>query len=250
MTERNARAVLERRSIAARMRLSTSFRSLASFSPDGRWVAFMASDPAEDVYVVDTRHPGRPYKISEGGGTEPRWPAHGGAIVYRNGWTWYAVNVVLGDHPVFSPPRAILHGQRMGNDRSAEPAFGRRRRDCIDEALARRADKERQTEFLEPAQPGNCRHALFRRLAEANAGIEDDGLPADAGARRDSKRARKESLDVVQYVDQRIHGLAIVHDDDADPVTGDNIGHVGIALQAPHVIHDRGAFSKGPGRDL
>jgi serine/threonine-protein kinase len=92
------------------VQLSKSFRSFAAFSPDGRWVAFMDHEPTQDIYVVDTQHPEQRYKISEGGGIEPRWPARGHTIVYRKGWSWWAVDVKLGDSASFSAPRALFSG--------------------------------------------------------------------------------------------------------------------------------------------
>jgi hypothetical protein len=78
-------------------------------------VALLNHEPTQDVYVSDTRNPKRPlYKISEGGGIEPRWPAAGNAIVYRKGWSWWAVDVAvdvaLDDQPRFSAPRKLFEG--------------------------------------------------------------------------------------------------------------------------------------------
>jgi serine/threonine-protein kinase len=96
---------------AQKIQLAKTFRSFGSFSPDGRWIVFMDHEPTQDVYVVDTQHPERErYKISEGGGLEPRWPGRGNAIVYRQGWSWWAVDVRLGDTPSFSAPRLLFHG--------------------------------------------------------------------------------------------------------------------------------------------
>ena len=119
----------------------------------------------------------------------------------------------------------------------------------MDEALARSADQERQAEAAPGVEPGDAGHALLRRLAEADAGIEHDALARDAGARGDFERAREERGHVGDDVDRRIGALAIVHDDDRRAALGDDARHVGIALQAPDVVDDRGAQLERPGGD-
>ncbi len=118
----------------------------------------------------------------------------------------------------------------------------------MDEALARSADQERQAEAAPGVEPGDADQALLRRLAEADAGIEHDALARDAGARGDFERAREELGDVGDNVDGWIGGIAIVHDDDGRIVLGDDARHVGVALQPPHVVDDRGAGLERPGR--
>ena len=92
--------------------------------------------------------------------------------------------------------------------------------------------------------------ALFRRLAEADAGIEHDAVAGDAGALGDLQRASKERLDIGDDVDGRVGRLAVMHDDDRHAVFGDDRGHGGIALQAPDVVDDGGALVERPGGDL
>ena len=125
-----------------------------------------------------------------------------------------------------------------------------RRRDAVDEALARQAHEQRQAEFAQLGKPRDHRDALLRGLAEADAGIEHDALARDAGARRDVERAREERLHVGHDVERRIDGLAVVHHDHRHAVLGGDACHVGIALQAPDVVEDRGAPFERPGRDL
>ena len=64
-----------------------------------------------------------------------------------------------------------------------------------------------------------------------------------------SSEREKKSVDVGDDVDRRIGGVAIVHDDDRRAVFGDDARHVGVALQAPHVVDDRGARIERPGRN-
>ncbi len=96
---------------------------------------------------------------------------------------------------------------------------------------------------------GDAGDALFRRLAEADAGIEDYALAGDAGARRNIERAVEEGRHVGNDVDGRIRGLAVVHDSDRHATLGDEVRHVGIALQPPHVIDDRRTLIERPGGD-
>ena len=55
---------------------------------------------------------------------------------------------------------------------------------------------------LELGKPCQADDALFRRLAEADAGVEHDVLACDAGARRDLQRAGKEGDHVGDDVDR------------------------------------------------
>ena len=72
----------------------------------------------------------------------------------------------------------------------------------VDEALARGADQQRQAECLELGEPRDADDALFRRLAEADAGIEHDHVARDAGLRGDLQRAGEEGDDVGDDIDR------------------------------------------------
>src|ERR1700692_4432035 len=115
---------------------------------------------------------------------------------------------------------AVEHTEDMGRNRAAEPAVGRRRRYRVDEALARGAEEERQAKPAEPFEPGDRLHALLRRLAEADAGIEHDAVAPDAGARGDVERACEEALHLRHDVERRIGALAVVYDDDRTAASG------------------------------
>jgi hypothetical protein len=55
----------------------------AAFSPDGRWVAFSATDSGRaEVYVAPFPGGDRRWQISSDGGTQARWRADGTAIYY------------------------------------------------------------------------------------------------------------------------------------------------------------------------
>jgi len=55
----------------------------ATFSPDGRWVAYVSNESGEyRVYVVPFPGPGGKWQVSVGGGTTPRWRRDGKEIYY------------------------------------------------------------------------------------------------------------------------------------------------------------------------
>jgi Tol biopolymer transport system component len=81
--------------------LATEFdETSASFSPDGRWVAYMSNESGRfEIYVRDFA-PGRSssrmkYQISSGGGFSPRWRRDGREIYYRRGTKLYAASVTV-----------------------------------------------------------------------------------------------------------------------------------------------------------
>ena len=147
--------------------------------------------------------------------------------------------------------RGAVHiGHHMGGNRAADPLHRLRRRHRVDEALARGADQDRQAEVLEFVELGDRLHALLRGLAEADAGIEHDGFPRDAGLVGDVERMVEERVDVGDDADGGIGLVAVVHDDDRHAMLADHAGHVGIALQAPDVVDDADAQPERPIGDL
>jgi hypothetical protein len=64
-----------------------------AFSPDGRWLAYVVSEPEFEVYVTPIDRPRERYKISAAGGEEPLWMPNGRALIYRNGQQWLVVQV-------------------------------------------------------------------------------------------------------------------------------------------------------------
>ena len=86
------------------------------FSPDGRWVAYAASDASgrRQVYVQAYPGPGGKHQVSIDGGNEPTWnPARGPhalELIYRNGDDMMAVTITT--DPVFSQqkPRRLFSG--------------------------------------------------------------------------------------------------------------------------------------------
>ncbi|MBY0489259.1 MAG: serine/threonine-protein kinase [Gemmatimonadaceae bacterium] len=60
--------------------------TMARFSPDGRWVAYVTGETARrEVYVRPFPGPGPVITISAGGGTEPIWSRDGTQLFYRAG---------------------------------------------------------------------------------------------------------------------------------------------------------------------
>jgi Tol biopolymer transport system component len=58
----------------------------ATFSPDGRWVAYQSNESGRsEVYVQPYPGPGEKIRISATGGTEPVWGAGGKQLYYRAG---------------------------------------------------------------------------------------------------------------------------------------------------------------------
>jgi len=58
-------------------------QGLASFSPDGRWVAYVSNESGHlEVYVAPFPGPGRKWQVSTRGGYWPYWQAGGREIVY------------------------------------------------------------------------------------------------------------------------------------------------------------------------
>ena len=69
----------------------------ATFSPNGRWVAFQSNDTGRDeVYVVPYPGPGAKLQVSTDGGTSPRWAPSAKELFYRNGDKLMAVEVDRG----------------------------------------------------------------------------------------------------------------------------------------------------------
>jgi Tol biopolymer transport system component len=92
----------------------------AKFSPDGRWIAYSVSEGGGDeVYVtaVLSLSPtltvgGGPWRVSSGGGRDPRWRADGREIYYAGPRSYMAVEVSSESGFTARPPVAVL-GERV-----------------------------------------------------------------------------------------------------------------------------------------
>jgi Tol biopolymer transport system component len=55
----------------------------AAFSPDARWLAFVSTEAGlPEVYVAPVEQPGDRTRVSNGGGTTPRWRRDGTELFY------------------------------------------------------------------------------------------------------------------------------------------------------------------------
>src|ERR1700730_18451942 len=127
----------------------------------------------------------------------------------------------------------------MGGDRSAQPFIGWGGRNLVDEALAGSTDEKRQPERFELTDACDRGEALLRRLAEADARIEHNVLPRNAGEGGNLPRGAKEGAYIRHDVDRGIGRLTVVHDDHRHRGFGDDPSKLAIALQTPYVVDDR-----------
>jgi Tol biopolymer transport system component/predicted Ser/Thr protein kinase len=90
---------------------SADVTSDGRFSPDGRWLAYAASDSGRDeIYVRAYPGPGEKVQISSAGGTTPRWARGGREILYRQGDKVMAVDLELGPSLVARKPELLFEG--------------------------------------------------------------------------------------------------------------------------------------------
>jgi eukaryotic-like serine/threonine-protein kinase len=79
----------------ARPWLETQFaESAASFSPDGRWMAYVSDESGrKEVYVRPFSGTGGRIKVSSEGGVEPVWTRGGRELFFRNGKQFLSVEI-------------------------------------------------------------------------------------------------------------------------------------------------------------
>ncbi len=97
--------------------LATPFQeSEASFSPDGRWVAYQSNESGRsEVYVRPFPPAGGRWQVSDEGGAYARWAKDGSELYYRTDEGVMAVNIqVTGDGFGASRPRLIASGNFVG----------------------------------------------------------------------------------------------------------------------------------------
>jgi len=100
--------------------LQTPFsETLAMFSPDGKWIAYMSDETGRyEIYVQAYPGPGGKQPISTGGGVTPLWSRDGKQLYYLSADKIMAVDVTT--HPTFraGTPRVVAEGLRI-NERGS-----------------------------------------------------------------------------------------------------------------------------------
>jgi serine/threonine-protein kinase len=84
----------------------------ATFSRDGRWLAYTSNESGRDeIYVRPFPGPGPKWQISTGGGSEPVWARSGGELFYRSVDKMMAV--AISTTPTFQPekPMVLFEGE-------------------------------------------------------------------------------------------------------------------------------------------
>jgi serine/threonine protein kinase/Tol biopolymer transport system component len=94
--------------------LATPFdEGLLTFSPDGRWVAFVSAEASDgDVYVQPYPGPGAKTQVSRGGGWAPRWSFDSRELFFLSGDSLAVVSVGAGSGRPFGTPKTLFDAGR------------------------------------------------------------------------------------------------------------------------------------------
>jgi len=98
--------------------LLTSFdEHAATFSPDGRWLAYVSDESGRrDVYVQPYPGPGGRWLVSTRGGQDPVWSADGRELFYREGDRMMVVEVPRQPTFTIGLPRVLFEGRYAAAD--------------------------------------------------------------------------------------------------------------------------------------
>ncbi|HEY6930097.1 MAG TPA: protein kinase [Thermoanaerobaculia bacterium] len=89
-----------------------------AFSPDGRWVAYTSDESGQsEVHVTSFPDASRHYRVSSGGGTQPRWSPDGRELFYLSGTKMMSV-------PVERPADDLTFGSSLVLFERALQTFG------------------------------------------------------------------------------------------------------------------------------
>ena len=92
--------------------LATKFyESDATFSPDGRWIAYQSGESGKaEIYVRDFPVGGNRFQVSTDGGFEPVWAKNGKELFYRSGKMLISVPLKPGASFEPGPPKVLFQG--------------------------------------------------------------------------------------------------------------------------------------------
>jgi eukaryotic-like serine/threonine-protein kinase len=97
----------------------------ATFSPDGRWLAYQSDESGRnEIYVGSFPVAGRKWPISTEGGTEPLWAKNGRELFYRNGDKMMAAAVETKPSFAAGKPKLLFKGDYVGGPFSFWPNYG------------------------------------------------------------------------------------------------------------------------------
>jgi Tol biopolymer transport system component len=89
-----------------------------ALSPDGRWLAYVSNEVGPDeVFVRQLAQGSGRWRVSQQGGTEPRWGPGGRELFFRVADSVFVVDFAAGPEPRFTQARRILVGS-YDNDRN------------------------------------------------------------------------------------------------------------------------------------
>ena len=84
------------------------------FSPDGRWVAYTSDESGRtEVHVTAFPDASRHYRVSSGGGSQPRWSPDGRELFYLSGNKMMSVPVQRQENDLAFGPGQVLFEQRF-----------------------------------------------------------------------------------------------------------------------------------------
>jgi len=98
----------------------------ATFSPDGRFLAYVSNlnaNERDEIYVQQYPGPGRREVVSSGGGTEPVWSPNGLELFYRNNNRLFAVTVHTEPRITADPPRVLMTGPYVASPMTGLPNY-------------------------------------------------------------------------------------------------------------------------------
>jgi eukaryotic-like serine/threonine-protein kinase len=98
----------------------------ATFSPDGRWVAYQSSELGQtEIYVVPFPGPGGRWQVSKGGGGQPFWPQGKELFYVSNDFQMIGVEFeVQGKNFLVGKSRRLFERQSIGGSLSMNPDAG------------------------------------------------------------------------------------------------------------------------------